>query len=100
MESAKTLPLASWELNRGQKLPVAMQDLTWTQRMQYTVTYSCSGVENPLVASLEKLPGPFNCVPYSTIWADYTELLGTPVKPVTQIPEQIKFVEGFALSLY
>lgn len=48
-----------------------------------TVIYSCSGVENPLVASPEKLPRPFNCVPYSTIWADYTELLGTPVKPVT-----------------
>lgn len=37
----------------------------------------------PPMAPLEELPGPFNCVLYSTFWTDFTALLGTPVKPVT-----------------
>lgn len=78
-----------------------MPDLTQTKRIQgYRDLQLCKGEKNSPVALLEKLPGPFNFVAYSTIWPDYTELLGTPVRPVTQILEQIKFVDGFALSLY
>lgn len=65
----------SWELNWVWTPPVAMLDLTRTE-------WVLEPRESPCGPSRE-LPGLFNCIPHSTIRTYYTELLGTPVKPVT-----------------
>lgn len=82
-DCAKTLLLASGELNWAWKLLAATLELTWTQRIPgYSDLQLLRGGKCPQSPS-GKAPHPLSCVPYATSGADYTELLGTPVKPVT-----------------